>query len=112
MDLIILDMYDYDIILGIDFLTKYNATIECQRRRVTFKPSDNDEFSFVGEDQWKQKMIISSMRARRMLLSGCQGVLASPVEPTQVEKNKLEDVPIVRDFLDVFPKELPGLPPD
>ena len=30
MDLIILDMYDYDVILGMDFLTKYNATIECR----------------------------------------------------------------------------------
>ena len=63
VNLIILDMYDYDVLLGMDFLTKYNATIECRHRRVTFKPSDNDEFNFVGEDQRKQKMIISSMRA-------------------------------------------------
>ncbi|KAL5561449.1 hypothetical protein UlMin_031196 [Ulmus minor] len=53
VDLIILKMYDYDIILGMDFLTKYNATIECQHRRVTFRPSNNDVFSFVGEDQRK-----------------------------------------------------------
>ncbi|KAL5559637.1 hypothetical protein UlMin_035848 [Ulmus minor] len=72
VDLIILNMYDYDVILGMDFLSKYNATIECRYQRVTFKPSDNDEFSYLGEDQRKQKMIISSMKARRMLLSGCQ----------------------------------------
>ena len=29
VDLIIRDMYDYDIILRMDFLTKYNVTIEC-----------------------------------------------------------------------------------
>ncbi|KAL5577023.1 hypothetical protein UlMin_018722 [Ulmus minor] len=30
VDLIVLDMYDYDVILGMDFLEKYNATIECR----------------------------------------------------------------------------------
>ena len=112
VDLIILNMYDYDVILGMDFLSKYNATIECRYRRVTFKPSDNDEFSYLGEDQRKQKMIISSMKARRMLLSGCQGFLATVVDTTQVEKSKPEDIVVVREFLDVFPEELPGLPPD
>ena len=53
VNLIILNMYDYDVILGMDFLSKYNATIECQHRKVTFKPNDNDEFSYVGEDRKK-----------------------------------------------------------
>ena len=73
MDLIILDMYDYDIILGIDFLAKYNATIECRKRRFTFRPSNEDEFSFDGGPRKKGKAIISSIKARKMLLSGCQG---------------------------------------
>ena len=47
-----------------------------------------------------------------MFMSGCQGFLASVVDPVQVEKNNIEDVLIVQDFLDVFPEELPGLPPN
>ena len=112
VNLIILDKYDYLIILRIDFLSKYNATIESCHRRVTFKLSDNDEFSFVGEDQRKQKMIISSMSAQKMLLSVCQEFLTSVVDTTLVEKSKLEDIPIIREFLDVFLEEFPGLPPD
>ena len=46
VDLIILDMYDYEIILGMDFLTKYNATIKCRKKRVTFRHGNGDEFSF------------------------------------------------------------------
>ena len=46
-----------------------------------------------------------------MLSSCCQGFLASVVDTTQVEKSKPEDIPIVRDFLDVFLEELPRLPP-
>ncbi len=49
VDLIILNLYDYDVILGMDFLSKYNATIECRYRRVVFKSSDDDEFSYMGE---------------------------------------------------------------
>ena len=95
VDLIILNMYDNDVILVMDFLSKYNAMIECQHRRVTFGPSNNDEFNFVGKDQRKQKMIILSMKARKMLLSGCQWFLASVVDTTQIEKSKPEDIPIV-----------------
>ncbi|KAL5554266.1 hypothetical protein UlMin_041667 [Ulmus minor] len=37
-DLVLIKMYDYDVILGMDFLGKYNALIECRRRRVIFHP--------------------------------------------------------------------------
>ena len=38
VDLVVLDMHDYDIIIGMDFLWKYNASIECKKHRVTFNP--------------------------------------------------------------------------
>ena len=109
MDLIILDMYDYNVILGMDFLTKYNATIECQIRRVTFGPSNEDEFNFMGENHQKQKTVISLMKAQKMISSGCQGFLASMVDTTQEEKAKLEDISIIQNFMNVFPEQLPGL---
>lgn len=62
MNLIILDMYDYDIILGMDFLTKYNAIIECRKQKFTFRLGNRDEFSFEGEPHPKRKAIISSMK--------------------------------------------------
>ena len=82
VDLIILNLYDYDVILGMNFLSKYNATIECRHRRVIFRPIDNDEFSYVGKGGRSQKVIISSMRARKLLSSGCQGYLATVVDTT------------------------------
>ena len=112
VDLIILNMYDYDVILGMDFLSKYNATIECRYRRVIFRPNENDEFSYTGEGRRSQKVTISSMRAQRMFLSGCQGFLVTVVDTTRVEKSGPEDIAVVRGFTDVFPEELLGLPPD
>ena len=47
-----------------------------------------------------------------MLSSGCQVFLATVVDTTRVEKSGLEGIAMVREFTDVFPEELPGLPPD
>ena len=110
--LIILDKYDYDIILGMDFLTKYNATIECRKQKVTFRPGNDDEFSFDGGPRKKGKANVSSMKTQKMLMRGCQGSLASVVNMAQEEETRPEDIPIVQDFVEVFPEELPGLPPD
>ncbi|KAL5581770.1 hypothetical protein UlMin_014212 [Ulmus minor] len=91
-DLIMLSLHDYDVILGMDFLSKYNATIECRHRRVVFRPTESDEFSYVGEGGRSHKVIISSMRARKLLSSGCQGYLATVVDTTHEEKIKPEEI--------------------
>ena len=37
-DLVVLNLVDYDVILGMDFLGKYNATIDCRKKKVVFQP--------------------------------------------------------------------------
>ena len=56
------------------------------------------------------KNLISAITARKMLRRGCQGYLAV-VRDTKANKGVVENVPLVCEFLDVFPEELPGLPP-
>ncbi|KAL5546618.1 hypothetical protein UlMin_006305 [Ulmus minor] len=112
MDLVILDMFDYDVIIGMDFLTKYEATINCKARTVTFKPTGEAPFEFIGEKGKDQKMLISAMKARKWLASGCFGFLANVIDTTPREKDKLEDVPVISEFIEVFPEDLPGIPPD
>ncbi|GKF61485.1 hypothetical protein Tco_0181539 [Tanacetum coccineum] len=48
------------------------------------------------------------------MLKGCPVFLANvntKETEDKSEKKRLEDVPIIRDFPDVFPEDLPGLPP-
>ncbi|GJY95792.1 putative nucleotidyltransferase, ribonuclease H [Tanacetum coccineum] len=45
-----------------------------------------------------------------IFLIGCQGFLASVMD-TSLESPNIENLPVVREFADVFPDELPGLPP-
>lgn len=54
-DLIVLEIYDYDLILGMDFLGKYNASIECKRRKVVFIAKGEARFEFVGEPKGRQR---------------------------------------------------------
>ena len=49
VDLRIMDMSEFDIILGIDWLTAYRVVIDCQRRRVTAHTQDGTRVVFQGE---------------------------------------------------------------
>ena len=55
--------------------------------------------------------IISALQARSMLKKGCIGFLAYMIN-SEATNEKLEDIPIVKGFLDIFPEVLPGLPLD
>ncbi|KAL3746491.1 hypothetical protein ACJRO7_015454, partial [Eucalyptus globulus] len=88
IDLIVLAMYDFD-----------------------FNPLRGESFEFIGSRGGPSIALISSLEATRLLDGGCQGYLAIVVDTT-VEELKLEYISVVREFPDVFPKELPGLPPE
>ena len=55
--------------------------------------------------------VISTMQARRFLRKGCEAFLALVLESKRGQV-KLENIRVVKEFLDVFPEELPGLPPE
>ena len=49
VDLVMLDMTNYDVILGMDFLSKYEATIDCKVKTVGFKPPREEMFMFFDD---------------------------------------------------------------
>ncbi len=57
------------------------------------------------------KGVISTMPARKMLQKGCKGFLAH-VREVMENKNGLKLIHVVKEFPNMFPKELPGLPPE
>ena len=105
-------MIDYEVILGMNFLSKYEAVIDYRAKTVSFKPPGEEMFVFVGDRCSSQKMFVSDMKARKWLASDCTGYLASVVDTTKKGKDELHDIPVVNEFISVFPKDLPGLPPD
>ncbi|GJS66141.1 putative reverse transcriptase domain-containing protein [Tanacetum coccineum] len=97
-------------------LVKYQAIIVCAEKIVRI-PRGNETL-IVHSDESNQGhearlYIISYTKTQEYMLKGCPVFLANVnTKETEdnSEKKRLEDVPIVRDFPDVFPEDLPGLP--
>ncbi|TYK02180.1 ty3-gypsy retrotransposon protein [Cucumis melo var. makuwa] len=108
--LLVLDMLDFDVILGMDWLAANHASIDCSRKEVAFNPPLMASFKFKGEGSRSLPKVISVMRASKLLSQGTWSILASMVDTSEVDVS-LSSAPVVRDYPDVFPEELPGLPP-
>ena len=109
-DLVLLDLQDLDVILRMDWLDSYHASVEYFGKHVTFSIPCQLEFSFEGKYVDKPLYVISARRANSLLKKGCQGFLAYVV--CNENEVRLEDIPIVGEFLDVFLNDLPRLTPD
>ncbi|GJR26420.1 putative reverse transcriptase domain-containing protein [Tanacetum coccineum] len=109
-NLLPIPMFDFDVILGMDWLASHRATIDCYARTVIFGNVRQPEFVYHGSSPLKSVKLISAMKARTLISHGCQGFLASVMD-TSLESPNIENLSVVREFADVFPDELPGLPP-
>ncbi|XP_075663867.1 uncharacterized protein LOC142633513 [Castanea sativa] len=66
-DLILMDMYDYDVILGMDWFVAYHASVDCFRKEVVFRPLGEPEFRFKGSRMNALPRVISTLWAQRLL---------------------------------------------
>ncbi|KAL0533479.1 hypothetical protein IC582_030319 [Cucumis melo] len=107
--LLVLHMLDFDIIMGMDWLATNHASIDCSHKEVAFHPPLMTSFKFKGGGPRSLPKVISAMRANKLLSRGSLSILASVVDTREVDVS-LSSEPVVRDYPDVFPEELPGLP--
>jgi len=108
-DLIRLRGMEYDTILGMDCLSSHHSHVDCYHKRVTFKMKVTPEFTFEGVKNEKKVQIISAFKTTKLLRRGCQGFLATVMDKNET-KLKLEDIPLVKEYPNVFSEELPGFP--
>jgi len=108
--LIVLSMSGFDVILGMDWLAENHALIDCRRKEVVFRPPLRPSFKFRGVQGGTCPPLISAVKARRLLARGAWGFLAKLSGDSSTALS-VDMVPVVQEFADVFPEELPGLPP-
>nr|ABB47143.2 retrotransposon protein, putative, Ty3-gypsy subclass [Oryza sativa Japonica Group] len=84
-NLILLESKDLDVILGMDWLARHKGVIDCANRKVTLTSND-------GRVVTVHALSSESLRSR-------------------LNQITLEEIPIVREYPDVFPDDLPGMPP-
>ncbi|XP_075507477.1 uncharacterized protein LOC142544302 [Primulina tabacum] len=110
-DLIQLIMVDFDIILGMDWLARNNEVVDCKGKEVKLRTPNQEEVVFHGKSKGR-KSLLSASQAWKAMKSGEDIYLAMVSEAKEEVELKLEDIPVVRDFPDVFPEELSGTVPD
>ena len=106
VDLRVMDMSEFDVILGMDLLTTYRVIIDCERRRVTAYMQNGTRVVFKGD---KHDILPQTMYESR-----CQGQLAGWLASLTLEDEVRPDIDLPRvvcEYENVFPNELPGLPP-
>ena len=107
-DLITLPFREFDLILGIDWLSKHRAIVDCSQKTGVLRCSDQSEV-IQGIRSGPMSNVIFAMQARRLVRKGCETFLALILDSKRGPFN-LEKIPVVREFPDVFLKELPGIP--
>jgi hypothetical protein len=93
-DLIPLELSDFDIILGMNWLGKNKARLDCFTKTVTFQGAKGETMVFKRERISNFTNIISGMVARKLLKKGCTGYLAYVINLKMGEIG-LSDIPIV-----------------
>jgi len=87
-NLVVLQLEEIDVILGMDWLSKHKGTISCGDRTITLVNHQGKQVACQPQGS-KPKPMVCNMEAKT-----------------------LEEVPVVCEYPDVFPEELPGMPPD
>ncbi|WP_375667702.1 hypothetical protein, partial [Bartonella sp. AC130YNZD] len=105
-DLILLDMHTFDVILGMDWLGTFRASIDGYAHRVTLHVPSGFLCTFVGEREDPSIPLRLQLRGQ-VSLSYLLSSLLGSVEPEVAPELPL----VVCEFPDVFPEDLYGLPP-
>ncbi|GJS22210.1 putative reverse transcriptase domain-containing protein [Tanacetum coccineum] len=117
IDLMPVELGSFDVIISMDWLAKYHALIICDEKVVRI-PYGDEVLIIQGDDydgRSKSKLnIISCTKTQKYIQKGCQVYITQVTSKKTEDKSKekrLEDVLIVREFPEVLPEDLPGLPP-
>nr|GEW72517.1 putative reverse transcriptase domain-containing protein [Tanacetum cinerariifolium] len=117
IDLMPVPLGSFNVIIRMDWLIKYHGVIICDEKivRVPFR-REMLIFQGDGNNQREESRlnIILCTKAQKYLSRGCDVFLAhitTKEAKDKLEEKRLKDVPIIRDFPEVFLKDLPGIPP-
>ena len=109
-NLISIEIREIDAILGMDWLTMHGANVNCPSKEVVLIAPGGQRVCFTGDRRAMPSGVISALTVDRLIRKGCEAFLACAIS-AEGSGTSLADIPVVCWFPDVFPEELPGLPP-
>ena len=91
VDLIALPFHEFDLILGMDWLSKHRAMVDCDKKTILLKYSDLSQITVHGMPSNSMSNVIFTMQAWRFLRKGCETFLAVILDSKRGQVN-LEDM--------------------
>ncbi|GKB35509.1 putative reverse transcriptase domain-containing protein [Tanacetum coccineum] len=108
IDLMPIKLGSFDVIVGMDWLSKYHARI-IYDEKIIHIPIDDETLIIRGDRSKTRLSLISCIKTNRYISRGCQVFIAQVMKKKSDEK-RLEDILVVREFSEVFLEDLHGLP--
>ena len=84
-DLIELSFREFDVILGMDWLSRHKVVVDCRMKRVTLRTPSGEEVTFIGERSNHLSNVISATTARMMVRKGCEAYLVYVIDTKKAE---------------------------
>ncbi|XP_031126090.1 uncharacterized protein LOC116028471 [Ipomoea triloba] len=110
-NLIEFELKDLDVVLGMDWLCVHKAKIICDKQQVTLRSAEGERVTYRGFTVKPGIKLVSMMKVKKYVLNDHEAYLCMVRDLDSMEE-ALEQIAVVRDFLDVFPEEIPGMPPE
>ncbi|XP_070046248.1 uncharacterized protein [Nicotiana tomentosiformis] len=111
VDLLLLDMVEFDVIIGIDWVLPYHAILDCHAKTVNLAMPGFPQFEWRRTPGQSTSRVISYIKARCMVEKGCLAYLAY-IRDSSTKVPSIDSVLVVREFPELFPVDLSGMPPD
>ncbi|XP_074314421.1 uncharacterized protein LOC141649635 [Silene latifolia] len=109
-DLMEFPLGGFEVILGMDWLGKYKAFIDCYQKKISLRGPKGVRVTYKGYMVKPKVKFISVNTLKSSLRKGDQLILCQMWD-RESEAPRISEIPVVRDFEGVFPEEIPGLPP-
>jgi hypothetical protein len=108
----ILSLGSYDMIIGMDWLERHKAVLDCYTKTLNYKDDCDTTRTTQGIPKPVSVRQVSAMQLKKCMRKGCQVYAIQVTNLLEKEdKPKLEDFVVLREFRDMFVDEIPELPP-
>ncbi|CAN6483876.1 unnamed protein product [Victoria cruziana] len=109
--LILLDMTEFDVILGMDWLARHSVLVDCQKRRLIVGPGSQSQRVFKTQTSDSNSAYVGYLRGSDAAHRADPIFIMTWTAEGTMEP-KVGEIPVVQEYADVFPEELSGLPPE
>ncbi|XP_021979753.1 uncharacterized protein LOC110875866 [Helianthus annuus] len=110
INLIPMSMGEFQVVVGMDWLSRHHAKVMCFRKEIKLTSPSGKHITIYGE-KGGNPVICSMIKAHKLMRRGCRAFMIYANEPGE-GLPKIEDVPVVCEYADVFLEDLPGVPPE